>query len=674
MSEVSKDSVVYSWAKLKAKYLNQVYGNDPNGISEEGFDLLGDFMGQPIKKIYAEVARIVDETPYEQLIFKPIKDLQEFKNFFYSKIPQKAFFTFMNTWPSVMPSLVPTVEPMVRLLDKMTLSSALPEKFLGWIYSVLAQRHWSQEQTKPNLLAASLVKPKNECKLLWALLTDEKHIVLMEEDDAEKGGFKAILNEKADKLINDDGCIAVCGEGGQEIANLELLDKDTAQLWVNAFEKDEKQQPTLLQFLTRDCDKFPFDVLVAVSACFSQNNMDYVRAILIPNAISYSSPSQLVDTFSELYTVARYYQKVTLMNHSVLTAIFEQPSATVEYLTGKDSPLHALYDYYAQEYGKPYYENFVSKIVTYVNAKAGGAAIDSIPPEQIEQVLLTCIKYILASIQFFPPELQHLASMLQSYADIKFNCKVATFRILADFFVKHVLCSHLRYVGGNNSPLSGIADLLEIALCLQGTFKDTKLKLPTMDKRISKKYGKLIEEFIFETTVLFYVKDGKEIRSAPEYDAPSQMELIKKCGSLAKKLVSNSNKLVNIYLYLKDDQLFQTSSLGWALCDTILDYFKSEQEDERNTKEKEKKPVIKQAYLSSLTGRMCEGPDDTQIPRSLGLIPTKTYKRVKKTQKSIVSGQAVEEGMVVEEKIVSEILNEDGTKKTVIKKTVHRKK
>ena len=69
----------------------------------------------------------------------------------------------------------------------------------------------------------------------------------------------------------------------------------------------------------------------------------------------------------------------------------------------------------------------------------------------------------------------------------------------------------------------------------------------------------------------------------------------------------------------------------------------------------------------------CNYHFDTQY-LSLGLIPTKTYKRVKKTQKSIVSGQAADSDMVVEEKIVSEIINEDGTKKTVIKKTIHRKK
>ena len=71
---------------------------------------------------------------------------------------------------------------------------------------------------------------------------------------------------------------------------------------------------------------------------------------------------------------------------------------------------------------------------------------------------------------------------------------------------------------------------------------------------------------------------------------------------------------------------------------------------------------------------MCIGGEPNQIPMQMGLIPTKTYKRVKKTQKSIVSGQNVPEGEVVEEKVVSEIINEDGTKKVIIKKTVHHKK
>ena len=71
---------------------------------------------------------------------------------------------------------------------------------------------------------------------------------------------------------------------------------------------------------------------------------------------------------------------------------------------------------------------------------------------------------------------------------------------------------------------------------------------------------------------------------------------------------------------------------------------------------------------------MSTGGEPNQIPVQMGLIPTKTYKRVKKTQKSIVSGQNVPGGEVVEEKVISESINEDSTKKVIIKKTIHHKK
>ena len=195
-----------------------------------------------------------------------------------------------------------------------------------------------------------------------------------------------------------------------------------------------------------------------------------------------------------------------------------------------------------------------------------------------------------------------------------------------------------------------------------------------MDKRIQKKYDKEIEDFIFEITVLFFVINGQEYRQCPSYAPTTIKQLLEHAEGLGKILASNSKQYVNVYQYMKNDQMFQTSSLGWALCETILSYFKSEQDLDKSLEEKESKGVLKEAYLSNLGGRMCIGGEPNQIPMQMGLIPTKTYKRVKKTQKSIVSGQNVPEGEVVEEKVVSEIINEDGTKKVIIKKTVHHKK
>ena len=638
-------------------------------ITEKDFEALGNFQGKPIKEVYESLIKRIDETSFANLIFKPQKEILDFKAFFAEKIPSKAFFTIQNSCPGVIPRIVPTVEPMIRLLVKMVSKSRLPEKLLAWIFSVVVPRQWSssKDRTKCGILAASLCK-MNEGKRVWAMLTDESHVILLEEQG--DGSFEKSADVMAFRATTEDGEVRILDKDGQQIASFTPNDENSCQLWVSLF---EAEKPNLFQFLTeKEYPRIPDEVLIAILNLFSENNMDEVRAILVPNVIPLQEISGVI---SNLITIGCYTQKITSINNAILTAIYEQPEATVENLIGEKSLLHPLYEAYVSKYGQKYFDAFGRKMVEYVDKKYNLSITES-DPDKLERIIMTCLKYILGSIQFFPPELQHLASMISSYTNLKFNSKVAEFKILADFFANYVISPFLKTPTKfsntievkNQKSLDCIADVMSVILTLTPISQEQFPQSEMITKRLERKYNDLIRTFIVETSIICYYVDGEIVRDAPTYDQPNIRELLGACEELTKTISIHSAQFSDVFGFMSNSKYFATSTIGWALSTIIMSFFREEDEDEAQ------KRTMDTAYLQELKEKMCVGPFESKEQKESFMIPEKRYKLVKKTSKMITKGVEKPDDKVVATSVLSEVIKPDGTKVTIIKKTVSRRK
>ncbi|EAY07089.1 hypothetical protein TVAG_140630 [Trichomonas vaginalis G3] len=640
--------------KISMISFDQPFTTGDSPAPEPDFTVLGEFHGKPISESYKEVVQSIDETEFNLLIFKPQKIIVEFKKYFLEKIPSKVFFPLLNTWPPAISQAAPTVKPMVDLIQKMIQASTQPTKIMAWFMSCIAPRHFS---SSTNLLAATWCKSK---KPQWVLLNSDSELIICEE------GKKGLYDEKnkgkaakAEKVGETD--LKIFNEKGTEIFTFTPADPATIELWLSAFTENK---PNFIQFLTTpDLQKIPGSLNKAILSAFSAVNSDAICALFTPGTIKQEDISSMM---TDVMNISQFNQKVNLNLNAILTAIFEQPKATVDYLCNEDPLLASLFSYYGQNYAAPYAANFIRKVAKYFESK-GPIDFENIDPNELEKTLFTSLKYILASIQFIPPKIQHLCSMIKSYATIKFNSYGAVFRLLSTFYTKYLLCPILRgWATGDKPTNKAMTALIKTAMTL-GKYETEFPRFAQFDKRLSKLY-KTIENFILELAVIFNNNNGEIDHNTPPYTAPESSVVVQSCDKLYNLITKNISTISPVIKYQSSDRCFATSTLGWAFASSIQVYFKTYYEDERN--DEEKVSPSSTVFDQSMEPHMCTSPD--KIPQE-ECNTGKSYVRVKKRVKMTIKGSdnAGDQVIAVSSE---EVVSPDGKKKTIVKKKVHRKK
>lgn len=663
MTEVFSPSEALEKAnKISMVSFDQLFTSGDAEEQEPDFSELGEFMGKPVVESLNEVIDQIENTPFDVLIFKPTRIIVEFKNFFIEKIPQKVFLTLLNTWPPAISQAAPTVKPMVDLIKKMIHMSKDPIKIMSWLMACVAPRHFGSKSVI--LQAACQITAKTP---QWLFLDAEGTLIICSENKKglfdEKGKGKPTKAEKTE--ANE---IKFFDEKGKEIFNCKPLDASVAELWVQMFTENK---PNLLQFFTPVKDsKIPNTLSRAIIESFSAASGNAIRALFTPNTVKEEDIPKMIEG---IMTVSQFTQKVTLNLNTILTAIFEQPHSSVEFLVNEDPLMKGLFTYFAKNFAVSYGQTFVRNLVNYINSKSPINFAEKEPAE-VEKIVFTIMKYVLASIQFIPPKIQHFCAMLKAYTTIKFNSYGAVFRVLSTFFAKYVLglilenptefIKELTVV--DQETLHNLNRLVQTALTL-GKFEAVNPDYASFDKRLSK-LSKTIQNFIIELAVIFNVVDGEISNNAPAYTPGTPETAVKASESLYKVIQANTATVSPVVKYQTSEQCFATSTIGWSFAAVEIVFFKTYYEDERQDEMK----VAPRATVfdDKMEPHMCTSPD--KIPQEV-CNTGKFYVRMKKSVKSVVKGAPSETDQVISVQR-EEVIGADGKKKTIVKKKVHRKK
>lgn len=589
--------------------------NETNDFSE-----LGSINGKPVLDCLPKLMECLDNYPFEYNVFKPPKLVYNFRKLILLKFPTKVFFTLLNTWPSAISQASPTVKPIIDLIRKMISMSSNPMKVIAWLISAVAPRHFG---TQSQILHAATLA-KNELQQ-WVFLDADHNLIIFTEREgnvfAEKYKGKAI---RAEAINNTD--IIIYGKENKELFTFTPCDSDHVKLWIDIFNPHKKIG--LIQFFTVVKQmSIPTRLTRALSSILTSSNGDAIRVLYTPGVIH---KEDIMSITHYIMNISAYLQRVTLYLNFILTAIFEQPHSTLDYLCNEDPYLECLFMYYRAHFIDSYIQNFLIKLANYIQS-VSPLEFTSKNAEKIEKVLFTCIKYVLNSIQFIPPEIQHLCSMLKAYATVKFNSKGAVFRIISSFFAQYIVEFFISipknflkdYEVKDARTMVGVARLLKTALML-GSFSAEFPKFASFDKRLSK-YFKKIEDFMLELAVIHRVdEDGNISHYAPEYKAPDKNEFVSCLGNVYQIIVKNAKKCSSVAKYHASDHTFATSAVGWTIAAVETEYFKNCYEDKRSDK---KKAAPSQAVFNELFAKhICTGPDAIPAKRCNTV---KVYVRVK---------------------------------------------
>ncbi|EAX88612.1 hypothetical protein TVAG_415620 [Trichomonas vaginalis G3] len=583
------------------QYLNDIY-NQPIILFEELGNRVAEFlktpryseippyMEIPITESYKMFVNEFNNVPREQ-VFSPPQTIVDYTQYLSQQIPQKACFQIANAWPIAIPRISNTMEPLAAILIKMVSEANDPTAMLRFFSGVLFPKVWTNKPTAQNpvLLAASPCKFKGKSGH-WAYILRESNEFFIVGYDKKTSTFVTKIQGivSACAMSKNEESVIVKGDAGR-IADFTPLDKEVVPLWTHLYkgenssdeeeessDKTEKKEVPFPYFFTKIDTYIPDIVYNAFYETCIANDLIVLRTCMLLDA-----PYEIADA---LLTIALHSRKVHTVFASVASFILEDDNCNpMEVISGRNFFCRftmALYERFVSDY----INNFMKKLVVYIDSHS---KLD-------EKLFFSVIKYITMSSQYIPIQIRHFASILRSYAAMKFNSRGFVYLLLGAIFGITFVCEVIAkptqvfedYTPKNPELLKTISNMLKFV------FRGAVLpdQFASANKRIVKHVLPTMEEFLFSL--------GDIADELPVYSAPSQEKTATAVAQVFNFILSHPQEFRKVYDGNLIENITYPPQIGWNFSVAIGDFFRQfydrgAKRNKGNTVQKVKPPPLK---------------------------------------------------------------------------------
>jgi len=545
-----------------------------NTMLDDDYESLGVIKDKPVKDCYISIVNEIDNNSIVSLIQNPPQIIEEFRRYVVSKIPMKSFFTIASTWPPVIPRLVPQVDAFIRLVIRMVSISNDPEKFIKWLATGLFPKSWVKTPSSqtPSTVASSLCTIDNTKKLHWAVIDSQSNFHMYQI--IENSDLKEVFFDRASrtKTTADGKGVIVMGQTGAEIFKFFPTDSLIVAFWASIF---EKKRPHFFIFLTEIHDAIPFEVFEGIYTMLSHPDMIALRSLINPEVVLKEEIPLIIDP---LIDIMNYAQRTTIFIGSVFSIAFESIK-TPDDVFSEGSLILSLTDAFVRRFISPYYKGFIQRLIYYIDSKECISVNDM---HSFEVLFFTIIKYIVSSLSLLPPEIRHIASMLQAYASIKFNNKVLVLQLISEFysrFLCEIISNPQKYdpmiLVQHPNHLEQITKLLNVVIHL----KPLTDEFAQWNRRLEKHTFAKIEDFLISISDIHYLSQNEEginfvKNTAPDYPIPHQDVVVQSIRVLIPIISKNVRSFSHSLSVISTNKGINTMTLGWNFASSIQRYFK----------------------------------------------------------------------------------------------------
>ncbi|EAY12274.1 hypothetical protein TVAG_160800 [Trichomonas vaginalis G3] len=464
--------------------------------------------------------------------------------FHINDIARKSTIVF---WPPIVYPSSKHVSPIYYFLLLLIKSSKKPEKILSWIICDLFPTQWTVSTQKPPLYAISLLKGENKV-VNYAILDEERVLHVYTPKQNSSYGYKSLFAERTSRAkITDEGKLNIYGPIGNLVQKLELNEPKLSKFWEQVY---SSSPPHFFSFLTEIALPYPSLLYQSIYRQIVHVDLIPVHAFSKPGVIK---PENYSDLLKSLFTIGFYSQKFIPIVSTIILSVYEIPTVTAEYVSSPLCIVHHIAPALLSAINNKEFIEFKDKIINYIKSKEKFNILEK--PEELGKTFFTTMKYILDAASLLPMSIRQIASLISTFATIRFNSRNDLITILSDFYSSLFTDFCLKDKDFN---------VTEVRKLVYMTFKYNKLipkySFPGWNERIEKKFVPLIHKLVFEL--------AKPINNV-EYQAPSLKKLDESLGCIVGIIVKNQKSILKEVNELESGK-FRTTCLSWLFASSLV--------------------------------------------------------------------------------------------------------
>ncbi|KAI5548270.1 GTPase activation domain, GAP family [Trichomonas vaginalis G3] len=496
-------------------------------LKESNYNELLQFNRKSPVDSFDEICELIDSLSEEELLKTKKKLLIDFQSYIKVRIPNKTSLNLTSNWPPQVPRLVAQVDLVLNLLIRLCLHSKSPEKFLFWLTNTIYPKQFTSTSCLINSKICAICRciiPPDK-KAYWAVL-DNDHIFklyLLRKSGTEldyQGEVSRI------RLDEDQQSIILTDTNNIDVRRIMPVDINQAQMWGAALNRQHSPFP---YFFSSYQIPLPQEYYPALFEAITSCDLIIPRCVAHPTVTppeeyerSYELMEALLDCYAHLGRVSSLLQVLVSLELTLVKDSFNWFRSP--------SNLGILANIFFARYGKPYFDNFVQKLLDYVNSKDVFAKGLNANPDAVKVPLFTALKLIYSSGGALTPEIKHFSQVLFAYSAIKFNKKQDVLNVLANFYLSRLILGTIQQpeVYGSQtqkSPnLKGFIDIMKVVFSF-GSFSG---HLEPLNERLQKN--------VYPKFQLFLLNASKPTAPEPSYEPVTQERYTKMIESVLRAI------------------------------------------------------------------------------------------------------------------------------------------
>ena len=431
---------------------------------------------------------------------------------------------------------------------------------------------WKSSILKACCLCHRKRKLFKEERLFWAVLDVRNHFQLFVIDNGNLS-----LHMECDPafiaLSRSGKTVKLFDKSGEVLKRFIPIDPSQNALWGDILQPFGAQviPPRLPLFFSSSAEQIPEIMLLALNEAILSDDMLVVKALIHFSVSKISAGTGLTEALFNIFT---YAGKLNQLLDCLAASEFEVPDLKTDNVLRGNSQLSNMFKVFFNKYGKTYYDNFLKRIVLYIDSK-GDLKLKT-PVEADSQkakiMVFTVLKRIAGSLEHVPIQLKHFAWILQNYASVRFNSKQATYSTLSGYFLLRFISKvisnpkdidpEIQLQNRWDQVLIPAAQLLTMPfnlLEMSGKYEVFNSWNSKLKKKI---YPKFIN-FVFSLAV---------IDKAPVYPPPSKDTLRDSLKVVFQTIGESKEQFSTKYKEYQTSRTF-ASPIGWNFAVFIASYF-----------------------------------------------------------------------------------------------------
>ena len=499
------------------------------------------------KELVEKIVKDFKEISIESLTKNPVKVATTTTGIVRNNFDEETLNCISTSWPPQIKAQSNVAKDIFYMFVKTLKAVEDKEKLFKWIIYSIFSRKWVSRKDKDIIALARGSLVTDEQSKCWVFIQNNKHFFVFLENSGEfqpatKGAIDSISVSYENKSIS-------LQKQGEEMFSFVPDDIKQLNIWRDIFEEDVQ----IVNFLeNRGLLHFPRPLYDTVIHNITVSDSSMLRCLLSAPIFSYDVMESLLDIFIN-------EDKVNLLFSTIVICDLEKCNSSLSYLGTKQSLTCQMMSILVSRYAPQYYNNFVSKLVSYIDSH-GEIDLTSSDESELQHakvVFFSVIKYIFGSCDFFPLEISHFLSYVRFYSSIVRNEKVPIFNLISKLFFEYIL---IPLTDTHSHPIENRDSVNEFIETVYAVFNHEPIALRN---HLLIDWEKRIDLKVYPNVGFFLASISDYRGKGTQFKKPEKSKMKKSCELIIQRISNDYEIFRSQVESFEKDRTCHGSPLSW---------------------------------------------------------------------------------------------------------------